>query len=150
MPSKEQVLERFMCFHDITPDIEALRYNTFVIEEKLPYEDEFEGDEDKFIHCCLYRGEELIATARIGAEGEYARISRIAVKNGQRNKGNGTAIVKYAEERAKQLNKHFLLVVAQIQAKGFYEKLGYAAFGDIFFDAGLPHIKMSKPINLTL
>ena len=146
MTTKEQSFERFTCFHDITPDIEDLRYNTFVIEEKLPYEDEFEGDEDKFIHCCLYRGQELIATARIGVEGEYARISRIAVKNGYRNQGKGTAIVEYAEDMAKQFNKQSFLVIAQLHAKEFYEKMGYEAVGESFIDAGLPHIKMVKQI----
>lgn len=140
-----QTSERFECFHDITPEIEILRYNTFVVEEGLPYNDEFEGDEDKFIHCCLYRGKELIATARIGVEGEYARISRIAVKNGYRNQGKGTAIVKYAEEMAKQFNKQSFLVIAQLHAKLFYEKMGYKAVGETFIDAGLPHIKMIKP-----
>lgn len=144
MPFSEQTSEYLMCFHDITPDIEMLRYNTFVVEEGLPYDDEFEGDEDKFIHCCLYRGKELIATARIGVEGECVRISRIAVKNGQRNKKKGTTIVKYAEERAKQFNKQSLLVIAQVQAKEFYEKLGYKTVGEPFIDAGLPHIKMIK------
>lgn len=146
MPSNTQSAERFMFFHDITPDIKTLRNNTFVIEEQLPYNDEFEGDEDKFIHCCLYRGDELIATARIGVEGNYARISRIAVKAGLRKQGKGTAIVKYAEEMAKQFNKPSLLVIAQIQAKGFYEKIGYAAVGEPFIDAGLPHIRMVKRI----
>ncbi len=33
---------------------------------------------------------------------------------------------------------------AQIQALPFYEKLGYVAEGDVFMDAGIPHLLMRK------
>lgn len=33
---------------------------------------------------------------------------------------------------------------AQLQAKGFYEKLGYLAYGDEYMDEHCPHIMMKK------
>ena len=33
---------------------------------------------------------------------------------------------------------------AQLHARGFYEGAGYVAIGDIFDDAGIPHVTMEK------
>jgi predicted GNAT family N-acyltransferase len=35
---------------------------------------------------------------------------------------------------------------AQSHATGFYEKLGFAAFGDEFLDAGIPHRHMRRAL----
>jgi predicted GNAT family N-acyltransferase len=35
---------------------------------------------------------------------------------------------------------------AQTHALGFYERLGYAAYGEEFDDAGLPHRWMSRTL----
>ncbi|MEM9136721.1 MAG: GNAT family N-acetyltransferase, partial [Cyanobacteria bacterium P01_F01_bin.42] len=35
---------------------------------------------------------------------------------------------------------------AQIQAESFYQRLGFESVGDRFLDAGIPHIKMVKPL----
>ena len=138
--------EYFSFMHNLTEEIKDLRYKTFVLEQGIAYNDEFEGDEDSCIHCCLFLENVLIATARVGIEGDFARISRIAVKKEYRQQGKGTAIVRYAEKKAKELNKRSILIIAQVQARGFYEKLGYKAFGETFIDAGLPHLKMKKPL----
>ncbi|MFY9436602.1 MAG: GNAT family N-acetyltransferase, partial [Limnochordia bacterium] len=36
---------------------------------------------------------------------------------------------------------------AQIQAVGFYEKAGFAAEGELFDDAGIPHRMMRKKLK---
>jgi predicted GNAT family N-acyltransferase len=34
------------------------------------------------------------------------------------------------------------IVHAQVRARGFYEKMGFIAEGDVYQDAGIPHITM--------
>jgi len=131
--------------NDMTDGEYQLRYAVFVIEQKMPYEEEFENDEDNFFHCHIYDGKRLLACARLGqvADG-MIRIGRIAVRKDLRGNGLGKKIVEYAEHvsREKGYNKFFL--IAQAYAKGFYEKMGYITEGDEFMEAGIPHIKMIK------
>lgn len=35
---------------------------------------------------------------------------------------------------------------AQYTAKPFYEKLGYQAFGDLFYEGGVKHVMMKKEL----
>ena len=42
------------------------------------------------------------------------------------------------------------LLAAQLQARGFYEKQGYAAFGDVFYEEHCPHVWMCKTLDTRL
>lgn len=146
-PTVSTVEERFITIHNLTEDLQDLRFKTFVEEQGIPYNEEFEGEEERFIHCCLYENDLLIAAARVGIEGDFARVSRVVVRSGYRNRGKGKLIMEFAEKEAKKLKKDKLLVIAQVQAHKFYEKLGYTVVGEPFIDAGLPHVKMIKSLS---
>ena len=45
---------------------------------------------------------------------------------------------------AKEKGAEEMMLHAQCQAKGFYEKAGYRAYGEIEDDQGCPHIWMRK------
>jgi predicted GNAT family N-acyltransferase len=122
-----------------------LRYAVFVLEQKMAHEEEFENDEDKFFHCHMYTGEELIACARLGQVTNGAiRIGRIAVRKDLRKNGLGKKIVEYAEHIGCEKGYDKFFLIAQTYAKGFYEKMGYVTEGSEFVEAGIPHIKMIK------
>jgi predicted GNAT family N-acyltransferase len=36
------------------------------------------------------------------------------------------------------------VVHAQVPVRGFYEKLGFAAYGEVYEEAGIPHISMER------
>jgi predicted GNAT family N-acyltransferase len=36
------------------------------------------------------------------------------------------------------------VVHAQLPVRGFYEKLGFTAYGDVYEEAGIPHISMER------
>ena len=40
-----------------------------------------------------------------------------------------------------------IVVAAQLRAVGFYERLGYRAYGDEFEEAGIPHTMMKKQLT---
>jgi predicted GNAT family N-acyltransferase len=39
-----------------------------------------------------------------------------------------------------------LILDAQVHAVAFYENLGYAPYGEVFMEAGIPHRRMEKDL----
>lgn len=140
--------EKYITHKDITSDIVALREQVFIKEQKIKKEDEFEGDEKKYIHSCLYKSGCLIAYARTLKNGNAAQISRVAVNRTMRKRGLGREIMFWAEAEARKFCCTEVVLNAQIQVKLFYERLGYKAIGEEFIEAGIPHIKMTKKLKL--
>ena len=90
-----------------------------------------------------------IGTARIipDAEPGHYHLGRIAVRKEWRGSGVGALLVRGAHEvlRARLAPGESVVVAldAQVQARGFYERLGYEAVSeDVFLDAGIPHVTM--------
>ena len=134
-------METSKILYDISEDIKALRTEIFIEEQNVPVELEIEFDEDKYVHCCIYKDEILIAYARVYLSNPVI-IGRVCVKKRYRDLGYGRKVMELAEEQIKGINEIHLH--AQIHAKGFYEALGYTPFGDIFLEAGIEHISMKK------
>lgn len=63
-----------------------------------------------------------------------------------RGKGLGADIMKKAEETAASKGAKTLKLHAQLQAKPFYEKLGYKPFGEMDREENTPHIWMQKTL----
>jgi predicted GNAT family N-acyltransferase len=47
---------------------------------------------------------------------------------------------------ARQQGFRAITLAAQLHAIGFYERLGYAARGDVFLDAGIEHRWMNRAL----
>jgi predicted GNAT family N-acyltransferase len=129
---------------DITDEIHKFRRKIFIDEQKVAYPDEFEGSEDRYIHCCLYMNNELAAYARVTGEDDYAKISRVSVRMDCRGSGIGNKIMQRAEIEAYKTGYKKSIIHAQLQALGFYKKLGYIVNGEEFVEAGISHIEMKK------
>ena len=78
-------------------------------------------------------------------EGVYA-IGRVAVRKEGRGKQLGRAVMEAMEQKARQLGAKSIQLSAQVQARGFYEKLGYRAYGQEYLDEHCPHIAMEKTL----
>ena len=50
------------------------------------------------------------------------------------------------EEKIKENGGELIELSAQLQAKGFYESLGYKALGNIYYDQHAEHIHMKKKL----
>ncbi|MDE7094924.1 MAG: GNAT family N-acetyltransferase [Anaeroplasmataceae bacterium] len=134
-------METNKILYDINEDIKNLRTEVFIKEQHVPVELEIEPDEDRYIHCCIYKDENLIAYARVYLSNP-AIIGRVCVKKNYRNLGYGRKIMELAEGQLQGINEVHLH--AQMHAKEFYEKLGYTPFENIFLEAGIEHISMKK------
>ena len=73
-------------------------------------------------------------------------IGRIAVMKDHRGLSLGSRIVTELEKQAKDMGGKSIALSAQCRVRGFYEKLGYTAAGDLHDDEGCPHVTMIKDI----
>ncbi|MDE7213129.1 MAG: GNAT family N-acetyltransferase [Anaeroplasmataceae bacterium] len=134
-------METSKILNDINDDIKALRTEVFIEEQHVPVELEIESEEDKYVHCCIYKDEILIAYARVYLSNP-AIIGRVCVKKNYRDLGYGNKVMNLAEN---QISSNTEIVLhAQLHAKGFYEGLGYEVVGQMFMEASIEHIEMKK------
>ena len=74
-----------------------------------------------------------------------AKIERMAVVDDARGKGVGRALLDFLEAEAVRRGASGLTLSAQVRARPFYEKAGYAAHGGEFDDGtGILHVRMDK------
>ncbi|MCK9202318.1 MAG: GNAT family N-acetyltransferase [Gallionella sp.] len=128
-------------WHDGEPLLRAIRETVFIREQGVPEELEWDGLDENCRHAlALSLQGEAIGCGRMLAKGH---IGRIAVLPQWREQRLGTAIMEtlLAEARAQGLSR--VDVDAQTQALPFYRSLGFVEQGEVFMDAGLPHIKMT-------
>ena len=121
----------------------ALRIAVFVEEQHVPLEEEIDThDRTDAVHVAALDGEEVVGTARYVVWQGHAKIGRVAVARSHRGTGLGAGLMGAVMERARAAGLASMVLDAQTYALGFYEKLGFAAEGPVFDDAGIPHRRM--------
>jgi predicted GNAT family N-acyltransferase len=75
-----------------------------------------------------------------------AHIRQMAVDESRRGQGVGAGLIAHAEQTARGLGIRRMTMHARVYARGFYERLGYRAVGDIFTEVTIPHIEMEKAL----
>ncbi|KFN44662.1 GNAT family N-acetyltransferase [Arenimonas oryziterrae] len=121
-------------------DLRAVREPVFVIEQNVPLE--LEWDElDPLCHHVIARDNQHrpIGTGRLTPE---HTIGRMAVLRDWRGKGVGDALLQALIEQARALGWTEVSLHAQVGAIGFYEKFGFAPYGDEYEEAGIQHRNM--------
>jgi predicted GNAT family N-acyltransferase len=134
------------CVISVTEDREIcfrLRFEVFVEEQGVPVDEEIDALDDTATHLLAFRDDSPIGTARIVFDAETAKIGRVCVTKAGRGTGLGKALIEKAVEIAKDTPGITRAKLgAQVQALGFYEKLGFAACGPVYDDAGIDHRDM--------
>jgi len=74
------------------------------------------------------------------------QLRQMAVNNLLQGKGMGRKIMDYAEQKAKENGYQMLMMHARLEAREFYERLGYVAEGEVFEEVSIPHITMKKKL----
>lgn len=136
------IIKSFDC---LTEDSKAIRLDVFVKEQG--FNEEFDTVDLYAHHFVAYRRNGLpIGTCRIFTEdnSDIYFLGRLAVIKDERINGVGRTLIGYAEKKAQELGALELRLHSQCKARGFYEKCGYKAYGDIELDEGCPHIWMKK------
>lgn len=133
---------RIVSWDQAQDDLRRIRREVFVVEQQVPEEDEWDSYDETATHflATLPSGE-AVGTARFLSSG---KITRMAVCKPYRNRQVGshilTAVLKHAAENGFQT----VHLDAQIAAVPFYEKFGFVRAGEVFQDAGIDHMHMTR------
>ncbi|MGN7703116.1 GNAT family N-acetyltransferase [Cellulosimicrobium sp. 22601] len=142
----------------------ALRLAVFVDEQGVPVEEEIDDlDTAPTTTHVLVRDREqedlVVGTGRLLTDPAHpgeVHVGRVAVSAAARGTGAGTAVMRALEGIA--LAEHAtpgtdgrrlvrVLLSAQVQAIGFYERLGYTVSGPVYLDAGIDHRDAAKTLS---
>ncbi|MGR3321731.1 MAG: GNAT family N-acetyltransferase [Pseudooceanicola sp.] len=121
----------------------ALRREIFIDEQAIPEAEEWDDLDAGADHLVAWIGEEPAGTLRLIEEGGTGRLTRICVRAPFRGSGLGAALVRDALDRLAARGVRRAELSAQVRARGFYERLGFAAEGAEYDDAGIPHVTMT-------
>ena len=128
----------------ITDEIKQIRIDVFMKEQG--FEDEFDEIDEIAKFVLLYIDGKPAGTCRYFPSNEEgdAHIGRMAVRKLYRGQHLGTKIMMAAENGIRRDGFKTCSLSAQVQAKAFYESLGYKAEGEEYLDEGCPHVMMRK------
>jgi predicted GNAT family N-acyltransferase len=135
----------------------AVRKEVFVGEQGVPEDIEYDGrDGDALQVLATDADGRALGTGRLlygpdakdvtGGDPGVGALGRLAVLRAARGRGVGAALVRGIEEAARGAGLTAVDLHAQTHALGFYERLGYEAYGEEFFDAGIPHRSMRREL----
>ncbi len=139
-------------FAALTPyelyDLLRLRSEVFVVEQNCVFLEMDNKDQDCY-HLLLYQNNQLAACARLLPPGLYyaqMSIGRIVTSPAMRGTGLGKELVSAAIAACYDLfGTGPIKIGAQLYAKAFYEKFGFAQAGAVYDEDGIDHIPMIKP-----
>ncbi|MFF0734886.1 GNAT family N-acetyltransferase [Streptomyces chartreusis] len=135
----------------------AVRKEVFVVEQGVPQEIEYDAHDTDAVHVLAVREDGLplgtgrllygeAAAARTDGDLTVGSLGRLAVTPEARGLGVGAALVRAIEDAARARGLAAVDLHAQTHALGFYERLGYVAYGPEFPDAGMPHRAMRRAL----
>jgi predicted GNAT family N-acyltransferase len=125
----------------------ALRHEVFVVEQGVPVAEEVDDLDAGALHLVAVDAGRVVATCRLVADGDTARLGRLAVAPAARGRGLASRLIAESEARAAELGARRIALAAQTGALGLYERLGYAPYGERFMDAGIEHLMMAKRLS---
>jgi predicted GNAT family N-acyltransferase len=132
---------------DLMREAFAVRFEVFVDEQGVPRELEADEFDPLATHLVAIRDDQVVGTLRMLEQGGTAKIGRVAVRAAARRHGVGARLMEHAAALASERGFAEIVLNAQVAVTGFYRRLGYVEEGDLFDEAGIPHIGMRKKIR---
>ena len=126
-----------------------LRRRVFLGEQRVDAADDFDEFEATADHMVALDESGVVATCRLrayGDGGQDMKLERMAVEQRLRGSGVGSRLLEGAEELGRERGARRMVLHAQTQARDFYAANGYEPEGELFMEAGIEHIRMSKPL----
>ncbi|MFD7865945.1 GNAT family N-acetyltransferase [Streptomyces sp. NPDC057682] len=135
-----------------------VRKDVFVGEQNVPEEIEYDAYDAGAVHVLAVAADgTALGTGRLlhgpgtesrtGGDLAVGSLGRLAVTRQARGLGVGAALVRAIEDAARGLGLAAVDLHAQTHALGFYERLGYVAYGPEFPDAGIAHRAMRRTLD---
>lgn len=126
----------------------ALRTSVFIEEQRIPADLEWDADDETAVHAVAFnRFNAPVATGRLlqPAPG-VAKIGRMAVHQAVRGTRVGRQVLDTLIEAARARGDREVLLNAQTSAQAFYARAGFTPEGDVFDEAGIPHVVMRRAL----
>jgi ElaA protein len=121
----------------------ALRRCVFIEEQGVSEADEIDDLDGEAIHLLAVVADRPVGTARLLLQGDTGKIGRVCVLAEARGADIGAALIRAAvADLAAMPGISRAKLGAQVHALGFYERLGFAAVGPVYMDAGIEHRNM--------
>ncbi|EBA05910.1 GNAT family N-acetyltransferase [Sagittula stellata] len=121
----------------------SVRRRVFIEEQGFAEAEEWDELDPISVHLVVRDGGAPVASARLMHDGDTGKIGRICVLVNHRGRGLGAALVKHGVaycRNAQGVARVYLS--AQDHAIPFYERLGFAAYGEVYLDGTVPHRDM--------
>ncbi|QEI12883.1 GNAT family N-acetyltransferase [Cellvibrio japonicus] len=128
-------------------ELTRVRTLVFMEEQQVSAEDEWDGLDNSATHFLVTDNQQTIGCARLLQEHHNGQtlfhIGRVAILKPRRGQGIGHQLMQVVINHCRQLSPTTPIYLhAQCERQHFYEVLGFEVEGDIFIDAGIPHISM--------
>lgn len=120
--------------------VHHIRREVFVVEQHCPEDIEWEYEEESFHYLATVNGTPA-GTARWRETQKGIKLERFAVLMPYRSSGVGRALLQYLLQQLPD-NAPSIYLHAQLTAKPFYLKNGFAPVGEHFWEADIEHVKM--------
>lgn len=126
--------------------LRRIREQVFIEEQNVPKDLEWDDADAEATHFLAedHRGT-AVGTTRLLPSGQ---IGRMAVLNERRGFGIGRVLLDAAIEAAQALGHYSVFLHAQTHAMDFYAKAGFHAVGEVFDEAGIPHVQMEMTLGI--
>jgi predicted GNAT family N-acyltransferase len=121
-----------------------LRREVFVIEQRVPPEEELDSEDLTATHMVAISDGEVCGTLRVIRRPEHHKIGRVAVAQVFRGKGIARALMLKAMDDHRDAADGRFYLTAQTDKVTLYQKLGFKAFAQEFMDGGIPHLAMKN------
>lgn len=125
--------------------LRAIRDEIFVRGQNVPLAIELDALDPLCQHV-IARAEDghAIGTGRLLPDG---RIGRMAVLESWRGRGVGSVMLERLIEIARSRGLQQVELHSQVHACDFYQRHGFEAYGENFFEAGIEHVHMRRALS---
>ncbi|KAF9910482.1 hypothetical protein BX616_010848 [Lobosporangium transversale] len=127
-----------------------VRFKVFIDEQGYDAAIEVDDIDSQCLHwLAVDQSDQAVGTARLYKYSPtVGKVGRVAVLSSTRGSGLGRLLMEEIEKYVVE-NTEFekLALSSQVPRKGFYEKVGFVAQGEVYLEEGQPHVFMEKKLT---
>jgi predicted GNAT family N-acyltransferase len=127
--SQEDIINHFL-----------IRMNVFIEEQNISWKIEWDEYDSNAVLFVGYHNNIPVSSARLVG----TKVGRVATLKSYRGNGYASIMMRSIESYACKLGLTELTLNAQESSLDFYKKLGYQVISERFFEANIPHFRMTK------
>ena len=126
-------------------ELEDVRRAVFIVEQAIPEDMEWDEFDAVSRHALAVNASGLsVGCGRLLPDGH---IGRLAVLSEWRGHKIGSMLLERLVDLARERGHTRVVLNSQVQAMPFYVRHGFAADGDEYMEAGIPHRTMARTLD---